>query len=181
MRPVGIGPGEKPVEAMLRGLDRGHREAEAPESRRADGNEQGLRGIHPRGQVRETLSDQFLTGKAPRGHAGDSIAGRGQYQWARECLTMVSDHGTFRGMKQRVEEMAISRFKATCLSVLERVKRTRKAVLITRFGEPVAEVVPPSQPPRPERWIGSMSASGRIVGDIVAPASDEGDWEILRT
>jgi prevent-host-death family protein len=42
-----------------------------------------------------------------------------------------------------MEEIAISKFKATCLSVLENVRKTGKTVLVTRFGEPVAEVVPP--------------------------------------
>ena len=42
-----------------------------------------------------------------------------------------------------MEEIAISEFKATCLAVLENVRKTGKAVLVTRFGEPMAEVVPP--------------------------------------
>jgi prevent-host-death family protein len=46
-----------------------------------------------------------------------------------------------------MESMAISEFKATCLAVLERVRRTKRPVLITRFGQPVAEVVPPSAAP----------------------------------
>ena len=77
-----------------------------------------------------------------------------------------------------MEEIAISKFKATCLAVMERVRRTRKPVRITRFGEPVAEIVPPSPPA--ERVLGSMAGTGRIVGDIVAPASEESDWEVLR-
>ena len=76
-----------------------------------------------------------------------------------------------------MEIMAISEFKATCLAVLERVRRTKKSILITRFGEPVAEVVPPSAPPRPKSWIGSMAGTAKITGDIVSPASDESDWE----
>ncbi|MFI5398792.1 MAG: type II toxin-antitoxin system Phd/YefM family antitoxin [Candidatus Binatia bacterium] len=68
-----------------------------------------------------------------------------------------------------MEEMAISEFKAKCLAVIERVRRTRKPVLVTRFGKPVAEVVPLSPPARPQHWIGSMRSSGRIVGDIVSP------------
>ena len=80
-----------------------------------------------------------------------------------------------------VEIIAISKFKATCLAVLERVRRTGKSVQITRFGTPVAEVIPPSPPPCPERWLGCMSSTGRIAGDIVAPAADESDWEILRS
>ena len=78
-----------------------------------------------------------------------------------------------------VEEIAISRFKATCLAVLERVRRTRKPVLVTRFGEPVAEVVPPPAAPRPERWLGSMADTAEIRGDVVSPATNEDDWDAL--
>ncbi len=78
-----------------------------------------------------------------------------------------------------MEEIAISRFKATCLAVLERVRRTRKPVLVTRFGQPVAEVVPPPVPARPAGWLGALKATGRIPGDIVSPAMDEREWEVL--
>jgi len=44
----------------------------------------------------------------------------------------------------------------------------------------VAEVVPPSAPPRPKSWIGSMVGSARILGDIVSPAGEESDWEAGR-
>ncbi len=76
------------------------------------------------------------------------------------------------------ETMAISKFKATCLAVLERVRRTGRPVVVTRFGEPIAEVVPPTQPAAAD-WLGSESGRVRIVGDTIAPASDEGDWEVL--
>lgn len=79
----------------------------------------------------------------------------------------------------RMEEIAISKFKATCLAVMERVRRTRQPVLVTRFGEPVAEIVPPSPLPRPEGWLGSMADTAEIVGDIVSPAGDAGDWEAM--
>ena len=79
-----------------------------------------------------------------------------------------------------MEKIAISKFKATCLAVVERVRRTKKPVLITRFGKPVAEVVPPPPAPKPEDWLGSLAGTGRIVGDIIRPVSDESDWEVLR-
>jgi prevent-host-death family protein len=79
-----------------------------------------------------------------------------------------------------MEKIAISKFKATCLAVVERVRRTKKPVLITRFGKPVAEVVPPPPVRKPQDWLGSLAGTGRIVGDIVSPASDESDWEALR-
>ncbi len=90
---------------------------------------------------------------------------------------MVIDHGA---IWCAMEEIAISKFKATCLAVLERVRKTGKPILVTRFGEPVAEVVPPPAPKRPASWIGSFEGTAQILGDIVSPASDEEDWEVLR-
>jgi prevent-host-death family protein len=79
-----------------------------------------------------------------------------------------------------MEEIAISKFKATCLAVLESVRKTGKSVLVTRFGEPVAEVVPPRKSRKPKRWLGSRAGTGQIIGDIVSPASAEDDWDVLR-
>jgi len=78
-----------------------------------------------------------------------------------------------------MKEVAISEFKAKCLALLDQVQKTKKPILITRHGKPVAEVIPPSPAPVAD-WIGSMKGSMKIVGDIVSPASDESDWEVLR-
>jgi prevent-host-death family protein len=80
-----------------------------------------------------------------------------------------------------MEEMAISKFKATCLAVVQRVRRTRKPIMITRFGEPVAEVVPPSALPRPEDWLGVMKSSGQIKGNIISPVVNQREWEAMRS
>jgi hypothetical protein len=40
--------------------------------------------------------------------------------------------------------------------------------VVTRFGEPVAEVVPPTPPAREPDWLGSMQDRGAIRGDLVA-------------
>ncbi len=80
-----------------------------------------------------------------------------------------------------METMAISKFKATCLAVLQRVKRTGKPVVVTRFGKPIAEVVPPSGRAKARDWIGSFQSRGRVTGDILSPATDEKDWEALRS
>jgi prevent-host-death family protein len=79
-----------------------------------------------------------------------------------------------------MEEMAISKFKATCLAVLERVRKTGKPILVTRFGAPMAEIVPPHKSRKPKRWLGFRAGTGQIVGDIVSPASAEDDWDALR-
>ncbi|MBW8876800.1 MAG: type II toxin-antitoxin system Phd/YefM family antitoxin [Acidobacteria bacterium] len=77
--------------------------------------------------------------------------------------------------------MAISKFKAVCIAVVEKVHRTGQPVRITRSGEPVAEIVPIASPLRPKSWLGSFRSSGTILGDIVSPASDEAVWDVLRT
>jgi len=79
-----------------------------------------------------------------------------------------------------MEAIAVSKFKATCLQVLKQVQRTGKPVLVTRFGKPIAEVVPARAANRAKRWLGSMAGTARILGDIVSPASDESDWEALK-
>ena len=79
-----------------------------------------------------------------------------------------------------MEQIAISKFKATCLAVLKRVHKTRQPVLVTRFGEPVAEITPPRPPKREKGWLGAMSGTARIAGDIVAPIMDDQDWDVLR-
>ena len=70
-----------------------------------------------------------------------------------------------------MKTMPISKFKATCLAVMQRVKRTGRPALITRFGQPVAEVIP-SRP--------SMAGRAIIVGDLVGPVGDAEEWEALQ-
>jgi len=77
-----------------------------------------------------------------------------------------------------VESIAISEFKATCLAVLERVRRTGTSVLVTRRGVPVAEINPPSPATVGADWMGSMSTTATIVGDLVAPVAGD-QWEAL--
>jgi prevent-host-death family protein len=80
-----------------------------------------------------------------------------------------------------MEEIAISKFKATCLAVLKRVRSTRTPIRVTKFGEPVAEIVPPTPEPRKAGWLGSLKHTGKIQGDIISPVSDEADWEAGRS
>lgn len=79
-----------------------------------------------------------------------------------------------------MEEISISEFKAKCLAIVERVRKTRKPVRITRFGKVVAELGPPSPSKEEGEWLGRMKGTAKIVGDIVSPASDASDWEVLR-
>ena len=80
-----------------------------------------------------------------------------------------------------MDSVNISTFKATCLARLDRVKRTGRPLLVTRKGEPIAEINPPSPATRRGRWLGTLSTTGRIVGDIVSPVSTGREWEVLRS
>lgn len=77
-------------------------------------------------------------------------------------------------------EVPISEFKAKCLAMLEQVRKTRKPIRVTRHGKPVADILPPAPAFDRKAWIGSMKNSGRILGDIISPANDPDDWEVLR-
>lgn len=83
--------------------------------------------------------------------------------------------------KKPANTIPISEFKATCLAVLERVRRTGTPIVVTRRGQPVAEVVPPSLASTGDAWLGSMRATATIAGDLVGPASDADAWEVLRS
>ncbi|HEV2383487.1 MAG TPA: type II toxin-antitoxin system Phd/YefM family antitoxin [Terriglobia bacterium] len=72
-----------------------------------------------------------------------------------------------------MREIAISEFKAKCLPLLEQVHKTKKPILVTRFGKPVAEVMPPSPTSKPEDWLGSMKGRMEIIGDVISPVIEE--------
>jgi len=78
-----------------------------------------------------------------------------------------------------MEEIAISEFKAKCTAIVERVRKTGRAVRITRHGQTVAVVVPPARTGDRAKWIGSLEGTMEFRGDIVSPANDENDWEAV--
>ena len=79
-----------------------------------------------------------------------------------------------------MKEIAISEFKAKCLGILEEVRKTRKPIRVTRFGAPVAEVIPPTVEKNKGRRLGSMAGSLKILGDIVGPIGSLDDWDAWR-
>jgi prevent-host-death family protein len=93
-------------------------------------------------------------------------------------LTINIDYGLIV-WKMHMKEVAVSEFKAKCLALLQQVQKTKKPIRVTRFGKPVAEIVPPSAE-SPKDWLGSMKREIEIVGDIVSPANVPEDWETLR-
>lgn len=85
-----------------------------------------------------------------------------------------------RKRKNSMQEIAISEFKAKCLSLLERVSKTKTPLRVTRRGKAIADVVPAAPETEERSWIGSMSGSVEIVGDIVSPVIDPETIEALK-
>lgn len=79
-----------------------------------------------------------------------------------------------------MDSMPVSKFKATCLAALERVRRTGRPLRVTRFGKPIADVAPPGPEARAPDWLGSMRDTLDVKGDIVSPAVDPDEWEALK-
>ena len=79
-----------------------------------------------------------------------------------------------------MESIAVSKFKATCLAELERVRTTGEPLLITKRGAPLAQVLPPPPPTvQKKSAFGCMAGTARELGDILEPLPEE-DWEALR-
>lgn len=78
-----------------------------------------------------------------------------------------------------IEVITISKFKATCLAVLDGVKKTGRPVLVTRHGEPIALIDPPPLPKHQATWLGTFRNRGKITGDILSPVIDEKQWQAL--
>lgn len=78
-----------------------------------------------------------------------------------------------------MDTIAVSKFKATCLERLERVRQTGRPLLVTKRGVPMAQILPPPAPQPLRSGFGVMAGTVTEVRDIIAPL-DETDWEALR-
>jgi prevent-host-death family protein len=71
-----------------------------------------------------------------------------------------------------MREIAISKFKAKCLSLLQEVSKTKTPLRVTRRGKAIADVIPAASEGDERSWIGSLVGSVKIVGDVVSPVID---------
>lgn len=80
-----------------------------------------------------------------------------------------------------MREIDISKFKASCVAILNEVEKTQEPICITRRGKPIAQIGPPSRASKIADSMGCMIGSIQIVGDIVSPSTDESEWDALRS
>ena len=74
-----------------------------------------------------------------------------------------------------METLSVSKFKATCLSVLEDVNKQKKKILITKRGKPIAQITPVSH----EKGEIPLKNTVTFLGDIISPVAED-DWEVLK-
>lgn len=77
-----------------------------------------------------------------------------------------------------MRKIAAGEFKARCLKIMDEVRHRRETVLITKKGVPVAKLVPADA--APADVFGCLAGTAQIVGDIVSPVTDPGDWGATR-
>ena len=81
------------------------------------------------------------------------------------------------GHNSLMKTLAAGKFKDICLQTLDEVAATRRPVVITKRGKPIAKLAPLDEPSR--TVFGRLEGSVEIVGDIVAPALPSEDWQLL--
>ncbi|MDQ3032741.1 MAG: type II toxin-antitoxin system Phd/YefM family antitoxin [Myxococcota bacterium] len=74
--------------------------------------------------------------------------------------------------------VAITEFKARCLSLLEDVARTGEPLVVTKRGKPLARVIPSG--PDVKYPQDTLAGTVEIVGDVVAPVFAAGAWNASR-
>ena len=76
-----------------------------------------------------------------------------------------------------MSQMGAADFKAHCLQVMEKVRRTRQEVVITKRGVPVAKLVP-ADPPK-KFVLGALAGKFTSVGDIVSSPLSDQEWKAI--
>jgi prevent-host-death family protein len=70
-------------------------------------------------------------------------------------------------------QYSVTEFKARCLELIDRIEHTREELTITRYGKPVAKLVPHEASTGPV--FGHLKGTVTILGDIIGPTGEE--WE----
>ena len=72
-------------------------------------------------------------------------------------------------------QIGAGQFKAQCLQLMAQVQQSRKDIVITKHGKPVAKLVPVEESAA-QSVFGYLQGTVEIVGDIVSPSAE--DWEV---
>ena len=75
-----------------------------------------------------------------------------------------------------METVSAGKFKTHCLSLLDKVAQSRQPIVITKYGKPVAKVVPFDE----KKDVTQKPLKGSVVymGDVISPLDE--NWEAER-
>lgn len=76
-------------------------------------------------------------------------------------------------MSKPKSQIPAGEFKAKCLQLMDEVEKSKQEIVITKYGKPVAKLVPYTQ--EKKSLFGSIKGF-TYIGDIVSPVSED-DWD----
>jgi prevent-host-death family protein len=68
------------------------------------------------------------------------------------------------------EKIQAGKFKAECLKLMEKVRKTRRKIIITKRGVPIAKLVPIEE--KEEKVFGRLKGTIHFKGDIIGPIEE---------
>ena len=77
-----------------------------------------------------------------------------------------------------MKTVSASIFRAQWLALIDEVESTREAILVTKRGRPMAQLVPVEI--EREGIFGFLAGKGRITGDLVSSVVELDEWDVLR-
>lgn len=66
-------------------------------------------------------------------------------------------------------EVSAEEFKAKCLQLMDDVQKYQREIVITKYGKPVAKLVPVKDKKRTPSIVGLLEGSAKIYGDLTKP------------
>ena len=69
-------------------------------------------------------------------------------------------------------------FKAKCLKLMDFVKESKEEITITKYGKPVAKLVPVNPSEGKQDLFGLLKGSIEIKGDILSPINETWNAEL---
>jgi len=77
-----------------------------------------------------------------------------------------------------MEEIQLIYLEKNIYGIIDSVVRSHQPVMISDKGTFLVKIVPISYPEQ-ESWLGCMKDNGKIIGDIISPAEDINNWNVL--
>lgn len=66
-------------------------------------------------------------------------------------------------------QLPAGQFKAKCLKLMDEVQEHGEEIVITKFGKPVAKLIPFVDRARKKSHFGCMQGTATILGDVIKP------------